>query len=59
MVKAEDDWTAQLGKDSDEEVDNNDGEKSGGYQEEDPSDHDEEQASEWKILWLWCHVLQL
>ena len=50
MVKAEDDWTAQLGKDSDEEVDNNDGEKSGGYQEEDPSDHNEEQASEWKIL---------
>ena len=46
MAKAEDAWTAQQGKEWDEIVEN-DGEKSDGHQEEDPSDRYEEHDSEW------------
>lgn len=56
MAKAEDDWTTQQGKDRDEKVDNNDGEKSGGHQEEEPSDRHVEQDSELNISYKICDM---
>ena len=62
MAKAENGWTAQQGKERNEKVVNNGGQRFGDQQEEKPSDYHEEQDSEWDtsyenfVTW-WLHVL--
>ena len=57
MAKADDDWTTQQGKDRDEQVDNNDGQKSGGHQKEEPSDRHAEHDSELNTTWKICDMV--